>query len=73
MAGHPAGGRGSVHDYYSSFGAEAAGAVAATVRGGAEQVKEAVQAFGDIGADELIFNPTIDDLDQVTRLAETVL
>jgi hypothetical protein len=40
---------------------------------GAAAVKEAVAAFGDLGADELIFNPGLDDLSEVRRLAESVL
>jgi alkanesulfonate monooxygenase SsuD/methylene tetrahydromethanopterin reductase-like flavin-dependent oxidoreductase (luciferase family) len=66
-------GRGNVRDYYRNFGDEVASAIAAGARGGAAAVKEAVAAFGDLGADELIFNPGLDDLNEVRRLAETVL
>jgi len=66
-------GRGNVRDYYRNFGDETADATAAGVRGGPVAVKEAVAAFGDLGADELIFNPGLDDLNEVRRLAETVL
>jgi hypothetical protein len=31
-----------------------------------------VQAFGDIGADGLIFNPATDEFDDIARLAEIV-
>lgn len=66
-------GRGNIRDYYRNFGDEVASAIAAGARGGAAAVKEAVAAFGDLGADELIFNPGLDDLSEVRRLAETVL
>jgi len=35
-------------------------------------VKGAIQAFTDIGMDELVLWPCIPDLDQVDRLAELV-
>jgi alkanesulfonate monooxygenase SsuD/methylene tetrahydromethanopterin reductase-like flavin-dependent oxidoreductase (luciferase family) len=66
-------GRYNVQDYYSNFGAEMAGAIASGVLGDAAAVKGAVKAFGDIGADELIFNPTLDDINEVHRLADAVL
>lgn len=37
-----------------------------------EAVKGVIQAFAEIGMDELVFLPTIPDLDQVNRLAELV-
>ncbi|HSZ42535.1 MAG TPA: LLM class flavin-dependent oxidoreductase [Trebonia sp.] len=66
-------GRKNVYDYYSIAGDEIASMVASGVRSTAEAVKEAVTAFGDLGADELIFNPATDDLNEVSRLAEIVL
>ncbi|MFF2525134.1 LLM class flavin-dependent oxidoreductase [Streptomyces liangshanensis] len=69
----PEAGTRAVHDYYTTAGPEAAGLLASTVRGGAEQIKEVVRAFEGLGADELVLNPTGDDLDEVARLAEIVL
>ncbi|MET7575553.1 LLM class flavin-dependent oxidoreductase [Streptomyces sp. NPDC005492] len=66
-------GRTSVRDYYSSAGTDLADFLASAVSGGAEAVRATVQAFADIGADELVFNPTSDDIDEVARLAEVVL
>jgi alkanesulfonate monooxygenase SsuD/methylene tetrahydromethanopterin reductase-like flavin-dependent oxidoreductase (luciferase family) len=66
-------GRGNVSDYYSNFGDEVANTIAAGVRVGAQDVMDAVKAFADLGADELIFNPACDDINEVSRLAETVL
>lgn len=66
-------GRENVRDYYTSLGAETAGFLAANVSVGADAVRGTVRAFADLGVDELLLNPTTDDLDEVTRLAEAVL
>jgi alkanesulfonate monooxygenase SsuD/methylene tetrahydromethanopterin reductase-like flavin-dependent oxidoreductase (luciferase family) len=66
-------GRGNVRDYYGNFGADAADAIAGGVRDGADEVRETVKAYEDLGTDELILHPTLDHLDEVTRLAEAVL
>jgi alkanesulfonate monooxygenase SsuD/methylene tetrahydromethanopterin reductase-like flavin-dependent oxidoreductase (luciferase family) len=67
-------GRGNVYDYYSNFGDEFAKGIAnSSVHCDAQAVKDVVSAFGDIGADELILNPAGDDIDEIARLAETVL
>ncbi|QOV33375.1 hypothetical protein IM697_24475 [Streptomyces ferrugineus] len=47
--------------------------ISSGVSGGADAVRATVQAFADIGADELVFNPTSDDIDEVARLADVVL
>lgn len=47
-------------------------AIANAVLSTPEAIKEAIQAFTSIGADELILWPTIADLDQVDRLAEAI-
>lgn len=65
-------GVGNVRDYYSNMG-EAADFIASTVRTSAESAKAAVKEFEAIGADELIFNPALDDVDEVARLADAVL
>lgn len=65
-------GKANVGDYYANFG-EFTDIVVNNVRVGAERVREAVKEFEAIGADELILNPTIADLDQIAELAETVL
>ena len=66
-------GRKKIYDYYSVGGDEVAHMVAQGVRDSAWAVKEAVTAFGDLGADELIFNASTDDVNEVSRLAEIVL
>jgi alkanesulfonate monooxygenase SsuD/methylene tetrahydromethanopterin reductase-like flavin-dependent oxidoreductase (luciferase family) len=66
-------GRAKIYDYYSVFGDEIASVVANGVRASVQAVKEAVKAYEGLGADELIFNPSIDDIDEVSRLAEIVL
>ena len=70
--GEPETGRAKVRDYYSNAG-EFADLVAGSLRTTPEAMRDAVKAFGDLGADELIFNPTTDNLDDVARLAEVVL
>jgi alkanesulfonate monooxygenase SsuD/methylene tetrahydromethanopterin reductase-like flavin-dependent oxidoreductase (luciferase family) len=66
-------GREKIYDYYSVAGDEIASIVTNGVRGSAQAVKEAITAFTDLGADELIFNPATDDISEVSRLAEIVL
>ncbi|MFE0025757.1 LLM class flavin-dependent oxidoreductase [Amycolatopsis sp. NPDC059021] len=70
--GEPDTGRGKVRDYYSNMG-DMADFIASGVRTTPEEVRDAVKAFGDIGADELIFNPATENLDDLARLADLVL
>jgi alkanesulfonate monooxygenase SsuD/methylene tetrahydromethanopterin reductase-like flavin-dependent oxidoreductase (luciferase family) len=65
----------SLHNLRSYYGF--LGDWAEQVAGGAsrtpEAVKEMADAFATAGVDELIFDPTVADLDQVDRLADAVL
>lgn len=63
-------GRRNVRDYYRFMGEEMANRAAAGVLGGAAAVRGAVEAFAAIGADELIFHPMLDDIEEVARLAD---
>jgi alkanesulfonate monooxygenase SsuD/methylene tetrahydromethanopterin reductase-like flavin-dependent oxidoreductase (luciferase family) len=65
--------RGSVNvlDYYRFMGPNAR-MIAQSFPSSEGAVKSLVQGFEGIGADELIFWPTIPDLDQVDRLREAV-
>jgi alkanesulfonate monooxygenase SsuD/methylene tetrahydromethanopterin reductase-like flavin-dependent oxidoreductase (luciferase family) len=65
-------GRGNVYDYYSVAGDQIASMVADNTSFGADRVRETMKAFEALGADELIFNPTVPDLGQVSKLAEVV-
>jgi hypothetical protein len=47
-----------------------ADAIANSVPSTPEAVKGSIQAFADVGVDELVLWPCIPDLDQVDRLAE---
>ena len=47
--------------------------VANGVHAGADAVRAAVKAFEDIGTDELILHPSLDDVDEVAKLADAVL
>ncbi|TCC34933.1 LLM class flavin-dependent oxidoreductase [Kribbella sindirgiensis] len=62
----------NVHDYYSSV-PDFAGLVSQGVAVGPAAVKERVAAFKNMGVDELIFAPTVDDGDDLRRLADAVL
>jgi hypothetical protein len=62
-----------VGDYYSYADRGFTDIVVNNVRGTAEQLRSVVKEFADLGADELIFNPATDDLDDVLRLADVVL
>jgi alkanesulfonate monooxygenase SsuD/methylene tetrahydromethanopterin reductase-like flavin-dependent oxidoreductase (luciferase family) len=57
--------------YYAVMGPMAE-QIATSVPSTPEAVKGAIQAFADVGADELICWPCIPDLDQVDRLAELI-
>lgn len=50
-----------------------AGIIAGALRGTKDSILEAVEAFRDLRADEVILNPAVDDLDEVSRLADIVL
>jgi alkanesulfonate monooxygenase SsuD/methylene tetrahydromethanopterin reductase-like flavin-dependent oxidoreductase (luciferase family) len=65
-------GRSNVHDYYSISGDQIAGLISGNVSVGADRVKETIEAFAEIGTTDLIFNPSIGDLDEIARLAEVV-
>ncbi|GHJ36660.1 LLM class flavin-dependent oxidoreductase [Streptomyces sp. TS71-3] len=67
------GGRANVYDYYSTAGAEIAGLISSAASGGADAIRKTVGEFEALGADELILNPTGDDLDEIERVAEIVL
>jgi alkanesulfonate monooxygenase SsuD/methylene tetrahydromethanopterin reductase-like flavin-dependent oxidoreductase (luciferase family) len=66
-------GRAAVADYYAGGPQEIVDTIVSAAAASPETVKQTVTAFEDLGADELIFNPTIDDLDEITRLADLVL
>jgi alkanesulfonate monooxygenase SsuD/methylene tetrahydromethanopterin reductase-like flavin-dependent oxidoreductase (luciferase family) len=66
-------GQANVWDYYSISGDEVANLVTGAMAAGPGLVKETVAAFADIGADELILNPGVGDLEEITRLADIVL
>ncbi|GGJ58715.1 LLM class flavin-dependent oxidoreductase [Streptomyces brasiliensis] len=66
-------GRAGVYDYYGSAGSDGARARADEVCGGVDAVRATVKAYEELGVDELILNPSVDDLDEVARLADAVL
>lgn len=60
-----------IRNYYAFMGPMAE-QIASSIPSTPEAVKGAIQAFADVGADELICWPCIPDLDQVDRLAEII-
>jgi len=71
----PRAGEGSsayIRDYYAYVG-EWVDAIAQSVPTTPEALEDVVRRFEDIGVDELVFDPTIAELDQVDRLAEVLL
>lgn len=70
--GDGAAGRANAGDYYS-VSPGFAELVTANVAVSAADVVRLRESFEAIGTDELIFNPTTDDVDDVERLAEVVL
>lgn len=61
----------SLRTYYAFTGA--GDQIADSARRTPQAVREAAEAFADIGLDELIFDPTVPDLAEVDRLADAVL
>ena len=59
-------------DYYRPAGEEMAEMVAGSVLRSAEAVKGAMEAYENVGVNELFFDPTVSDPDQVDLLAEIV-
>jgi alkanesulfonate monooxygenase SsuD/methylene tetrahydromethanopterin reductase-like flavin-dependent oxidoreductase (luciferase family) len=66
-------GRANVKRYYSVNGEEFSNVAAAGVNGSPDAVRETVQAYTDLGVDELVLIGTTDDVDEISRLAEIVL
>ncbi|WP_433293620.1 LLM class flavin-dependent oxidoreductase [Pseudonocardia sp. CA-142604] len=66
-------GRANVKHYYDVTGEDFAKVVVDGVSASPGAVKDAVQAYTDLGADEFILIGATDDVDEVSRLAEIVL
>jgi alkanesulfonate monooxygenase SsuD/methylene tetrahydromethanopterin reductase-like flavin-dependent oxidoreductase (luciferase family) len=65
--------RHNLRAYYGSWLPEFADAIAEHQPRNPEAVREARSAFEDLGVEELVFVPTVPDLDQVDRLAAVAL
>ncbi|MEV7891002.1 LLM class flavin-dependent oxidoreductase [Streptomyces sp. NPDC002817] len=65
-------GRNYIYDFYSNLGEEVAALCSSAVVGSTDAARDRVKQYEDLGVDELIFNPTIDDLDEIERLTEAV-
>lgn len=71
--GDPDRARANVGDYYSAAGPEFAAMQAANVAATEADIHAAMKSFEEIGADDLVFVPGTDDIDDVSRLADIVL
>jgi alkanesulfonate monooxygenase SsuD/methylene tetrahydromethanopterin reductase-like flavin-dependent oxidoreductase (luciferase family) len=69
--GDPEQGRANVYDYYS-VAPDFANVVVSGIATTPEQVRDAVRAYEEMGADEVILNTGTDDLNEIARLAEIV-
>jgi alkanesulfonate monooxygenase SsuD/methylene tetrahydromethanopterin reductase-like flavin-dependent oxidoreductase (luciferase family) len=63
--------RETTRDYFAIMGDEAADHLAEDVARDSKAVAAIVQEYADAGVDELIFNPTVAELSQVDRLADS--
>jgi alkanesulfonate monooxygenase SsuD/methylene tetrahydromethanopterin reductase-like flavin-dependent oxidoreductase (luciferase family) len=61
----------NLRSYYGFLGAWAEG-MASGIPRTPEGIRHTAEAFQELGVDELIFDPTVPDLDQIDRLAEVV-
>jgi len=66
-------GRANVRDYCIAHGEEIADMMSNGIAAGPGSIKDRVAAYADLGVDELIFSPSVGDIDEVGRLADTVL
>lgn len=66
-------GKRNVHDYYTFMGDQLVGQVVGAVCDSPAKALEALSAYTDIGATDIVFNPGTDDIDDIERLAEAVL
>ena len=60
-----------IRDYYAYFG-PAVEDMARSFPSSPEAIKNLIEAFGDVGVDELVCWPTVAELDQIDRLGELV-
>jgi hypothetical protein len=62
-----------LHDYYSFAGEDIAGTMSGFLAAGPEQIGAVVRGFSDLGVDELMLLPAVDDVDEIRRLADITL
>ncbi|MFF4357705.1 LLM class flavin-dependent oxidoreductase [Streptomyces sp. NPDC001604] len=65
-------GRTNVYDYYSILGEEVAELTTSAMAGSTGAVRDVIEQYEDLGVDELLFNSSSDDPDEIERLAEAV-
>lgn len=65
-------GRRDVYDYYSVLGEDLAKSVTDQVLTTPDEIRRAIADCSDLGADQVILNPTRSDLSEVHRLADVI-
>jgi alkanesulfonate monooxygenase SsuD/methylene tetrahydromethanopterin reductase-like flavin-dependent oxidoreductase (luciferase family) len=71
--GDPERGRGRIKDYHAADRPQAAEATLARLAASEADARRIAAECADLGVDELVFNPALDDLEEVARLADAVL
>lgn len=66
-------GRANVQHYYSASGEQIVDLVDSGICAGPEAVRDAVEAYSELGVDEVMFTPAVADIHEVGRLADIVL
>lgn len=66
-------GRANVQHYYSASGEQVVDLVSSGICAGPDAVRDAVEAYSELGVDEVMFTPAVADIDEVGRLADIVL
>lgn len=65
--------RSNVRDYYSVSGERFADIIDGAICAGPDAVRSVLQTYTELGVDELIFAPALDDVGEVAALADVVL
>jgi alkanesulfonate monooxygenase SsuD/methylene tetrahydromethanopterin reductase-like flavin-dependent oxidoreductase (luciferase family) len=71
--GDPDRARANVQDYYSAISTNFAAMSASNLAATEADIRAVVKSYDEIGADDLIFIPGTDDLDDIARLADITL
>jgi alkanesulfonate monooxygenase SsuD/methylene tetrahydromethanopterin reductase-like flavin-dependent oxidoreductase (luciferase family) len=71
--GDPEAGRANVGHYYAPFGPEALPTFVDQVQTDVTRLRDTAARYRDLGADEFVVNPVVDDLAELDRIADALL